>query len=654
MNDDSRRHDLNILEAISRAATDGVIVSDADGTILEFNVVAEKIFGRSRAEVVGQKMVDILVPPPLRDAHLAGIARQRARPVPMSGSMRFGTLGLHADGSAIPLDIALCTPDTGRGSDLAVSFIRARSPSPVADQATVPHLDARIQGVPGSPEQVAELLVSAPLIVFALDHEGNIEVSLGGGLARIGVQQSELVGRSIYALRPNRPDLRRIFARAVAGEKFRAFVELDGSVWDTQFQPMLGPDREVIGSLGVSVDVTAQIVSEQALRLLAETDTVTGLASRRHTDACLARILAANDPLALMLIDLDDFKDINDSHGHAIGDLVLARIGKRLRRAVPAGAIVGRLGGDELVVGLSSGNVEYASRIADAILKAVSKPMRIRGSDARDALDLDICVTASIGIAVAPEDGVTTSVLMTRADSAMYAAKRSGRASHRFYRADADRASRRLKVSTRLRGAINARAIEVEYQPVIDLRDSSIVGFEALARWNDAELGSVSPGEFIAFAENSPLIDDLFELVLSQAIDMAVACNAGIRRTSSSSTPRSHGGDLLTVSINVAARQLRDPVLPTRIISAAESAGLPPSCIVLELTETALMEDSERTTTLLSVLRDAGVGSSSTTTASATRTWHVSAICRPPASSTASRSTRPSSPTCPPTARKRC
>jgi diguanylate cyclase (GGDEF)-like protein/PAS domain S-box-containing protein len=584
-----------IWNTVARASAEGVLVATVDGTILEFNEVAERIFYRHRDDAIGRKILDVLVPAALRGAHRAVVARIRANDPP-GAIIRMRTLIQRGDGTTAPVEAAMCaTPGTADGPELFIAFFRdpdRRGPGasrrPFRPLSTARPVD---EG-----DSIAEVLEWAPVIIFTLGLDGVIKTSTGGGLSRIGVQSGELVGRSVFSLRPEREDLAANYRRALAGERFRSRVMLEERDWDTQYQPIYDDDGELRGSIAISMDVTAQVISERALRLLAETDTVTGLASRSHTEDMLAEILAAGRPLVLMLVDLDDFKDINDSHGHAIGDKVLHRVGILLRNTVPVGSVLGRLGGDELVVGIPDCTLEDAEKIARRILDAISDPMHIDIELVQEALEIDITVTASIGIAIAPKDGDTISSLLTRADSAMYAAKRSGRSAHRFYRADADRASRRLAVSTRLRRAIKAGELDVEYQPVHDLTRSGIVGFEALARWNDVTLGPVSPGEFIALAEHSPLIDELFELVLHQALAAASAWNS--KREESS---------LVSVCVNIAARQLRDMSLASRIVDAAKAVGLPPSCVVLELTETALMDEGPRTRRVLGALRDCGI-----------------------------------------------
>lgn len=610
MNPDMRRSTAEILRAVAVAVSDGVLVVAGDGTILEFNVVAERIFGRSRADVIGQKMIDTVVPPTLRDAHRATIARYRTGNTPPTSGWRFRTLGQRADDSTIPIEVTLSMAnwdESSAGQELILAFVRDRSVSENASHTSINKpTDQVAEELWKARDHLDTILELAPLVVFAVDRDGFIQVCAGGGLATIGFAPGELTGRNILSVYPDRKELSSDLRRALAGERFHSRFDTNDRVLETYYQPMYSDDGTLSAVLGVSIDITAQIVSERALRILAETDTVTGLSSRSHIEESLARLIVAGEPLALLLVDLDDFKDINDSHGHAIGDVVLHQVGSRLRQTVPAGSSLGRLGGDELVVGVRTNDMQEISQVADAILEAISAPMRIM-VDTQQPIELDVSLTASIGIAVSPIDGDTMSSLLACADSAMYAAKRSGRATHRFYRADADRARRRLEVSTQLRSAITAGQLDVEYQPILDLAHGTIVGFEALARWNDTLLGPVSPDEFIPFAENSPLIDDLFELVLLRSLDAAVAWNAATLGTAAKPAPRTQGGELIAVSVNIAARQLRDVSLPNRIIRAAASVGLPSSCVALELTETALMDDSSRTRKVLGGLRDVGI-----------------------------------------------
>lgn len=581
-----------ICGAFARASSEAVVVGDPSGLIVELNSAAADMFGYAREELLGRP-VDVLFPPALLERQTAALSRLRETRTPRVQGRRFTMTGLRSDGEMLPLEVSMSETDAddpALGGGYVVAFARSRMESSgapaIADSDSWETF-----------ESVTAILESAPVLVFAVDTAGIIRVSTGGVLKDLGFQPGQLIGESIHTVYADRPDIYANNMRALSGEEFRVRVAIGPHIYDTQYRPLFTAGGALKGSLGITTDVTAQVVSEQALRMLAETDAVTGLGSRGQIEQELAAAFDSGGPLTLLLVDLDDFKDINDSHGHAVGDVVLRRIGGRMRRIVGSTAILGRLGGDELIVGLHSDDLLEVSSIADKILGEISRPMRIEVDAEEQMTELDVSITASIGIAVAPMDGDSPSSLLTHADSAMYAAKRSGRASHRFYRADADRAGRRLQVSTRLRSAIKSGALDVEFQPICQLADGKVAGFEALARWNDARLGPVSPDEFIALAESSPLIDDLFDLVLHRSLAAAAAWNAG----------RSSSADFVSININVAARQLRDPGLPDQIIRAADAVGLPYGCVAIELTETAVMENAARTWGVLRAISGAGI-----------------------------------------------
>jgi diguanylate cyclase (GGDEF)-like protein/PAS domain S-box-containing protein len=592
---DARHLAALICGAFARASTEAVLVGDAAGFIVEVNSATAQMFGYARADLVGLA-VNALFPPALRERQTAAMARLIATRTPQLQRRRFKMTGLRADGDTFPVEVSLGETDANDadpliGGGFLVAFLRDATESDAADAAAL----AMKENEPWETfESLGAILESAPLIVFAMDAAGIIQVSTGGGLSDLGFVPGQLVGQSIHTIYADRADIYAHSVRALAGEEFRVRAEIGPHFYDTQYRPLFTADGAFKGSLGITIDVTAQVVSEHALRMLAETDAVTGLGSRTQTEQDLAGVFDTGGPLSLLLVDLDDFKDINDSHGHAVGDVVLRKIGERLRRVVTERSIFGRLGGDELVVGLRTDDPLEVSSIADKVLGEIARPMRIEVDTEGQSTELDVSITASIGIAVAPMDGDSPSSLLTHADSAMYAAKRSGRASHRFYRADADRAGRRLQVSTRLRSAIREGALDVEFQPICRLEDRTVVGFEALARWNDEHLGPVSPDEFIALAESSPLIDDLFDLVLHRSMEAAAAWNA-------------QATDSIAVNINVAARQLRDPGLPDRIARAADAVGLPYQCVAIELTETAVMENAARTWGVLRAISSAGI-----------------------------------------------
>lgn len=593
-----------LYEAVFHALPDAVIVFSVDGTIMEFNPAAELLFKISRTQVIGRLVADALVPEPLRaesdELRYSGIGDVR----------RFRSYGLRGDGSIFPTEMRLSltpwpVPGLAEGMAVFVGLIRDRSTDPV-QVLRVPQLPTNAaEPVVEVRENLSVALQSAPVIVFVTDVDGIIQVSTGALVDTFDLPPG-LVGQNIFTLFADRADITDHYRRALSGEQFRVRVQIGDRWFDTQYQPLFFEDGELRGTVGVSVEITAQIVSEDALRLLSETDSVTGLASRPHTETLLEAMVCGGGALTVMVVDLDQFKDVNDSHGHTVGDQVLHRIGERIRTVLPSDSVLGRLGGDELLVGLHTGNRGNAAHVAEDILAAVAAPMRIDVDDALGS-DIDITITASIGLAVAPRDGDTIATLLTHADAAMYAAKRSGRAAYTFYRGDADESSRRLTVSTRLRRAVAAGDLHVEYQPIHDLRDGTVTSFEALARWNDPHLGAVSPVEFIRLAEASRLIEDLFDLVLHDSLRAAVAWNAMVANATDGRAD-SDRGPVVSVNVNVAARQLRDPQFPRRIVAAADLAGFASGGIVLELTESAVMNDWTAAKEVLHAIKDAGMG----------------------------------------------
>ncbi len=443
-----------------------------------------------------------------------------------------------------------------------------------------------------SQERLSDIVSAVPLLVFAIDLDGIIRVVTGGSLAQIGIEPEQLVGGNVFELYADRVALCADIRRALAGEHFTTVTESAGRTLEITFTPGHGPDGALAGTLGVSIDITERVRVQQSLQHLAETDSVTGLSSRRFAEAALDRALADDAPLSLLLIDLDDFKDVNDTHGHALGDQVLQRMGERLQAAVPDALLIGRMGGDELVITVGDGDGEAVSRIADDLLSAIARPLVVPAGTTPG--EVDVSITASMGIAVAPRDGTTATALLARADTAMYTAKRSGGAAYRFYDRRTDGARRRLTVATKLRRAVARREIHPAFQPLRVLSSRRIIGFEALARWNDPELGQVSPAEFITLAEKSPLIDDLFDTMLDQAMAAAVDWGAN-------SLQRRFLG------INLATRQLRDRSLAARIAATAATHGFPLDRLYIELTETAMMDDDDKAYRTLLSISDAGI-----------------------------------------------
>jgi diguanylate cyclase (GGDEF)-like protein/PAS domain S-box-containing protein len=336
-------------------------------------------------------------------------------------------------------------------------------------------------------------------------------------------------------------------------------------------------------------DITSRRMVEDMLRRQAEEDTLTGLANRAHLGRVLTDLGTRAGRCAVLFIDLDGFKLINDTRGHDVGDEVLLQVAGRLRGAVRPNDLVARFGGDEFVV-LCAGDGDEgrtARLVADRIAQSLAEPMLTRSGPA--------FVTASIGIAGGTVCKDDPHALLQRADTAMYQAKRLGKDRHEFYDLRLhERALAHQRTESALRTALDDGRFILHYQPIVELCSERIVGFEALVRLVDEAGAIVPPDRFIQVAEQSGLIVSMGSWVLRES------CGTIARL-------RELTGRKLTVSVNVAARQAARPDLAESVLAALAETGLPDDALCLELTESALLEADDSSLEQLTVLRDRGV-----------------------------------------------
>jgi diguanylate cyclase (GGDEF)-like protein/PAS domain S-box-containing protein len=338
-------------------------------------------------------------------------------------------------------------------------------------------------------------------------------------------------------------------------------------------------------------DISERKTSEARIQYLANYDALTGLPNRNQLSERVRYAISiaqrSHEKIALMFLDIDHFKDVNDSLGHSVGDLLLLELANRFKSTLREEDTISRLGGDEFILMLPNSDEYAATHVAQKLLQAIEHPMRIESHQ--------LSVTASIGIAMFPDDGTELETLLRNADVAMYKVKQENRNGYRFYTATMQtQSARNLLLVNALRQSIQLNQLEVYYQPQINVADNRIVGVEALLRWHHPELGMVSPSEFIPLAEASGLILNIGEWVLRQAVRQA-------KRWLQAGFPP------MIMAVNLSVVQFRDPGLPNLVARTLEEEDLPPEYLELELTEGVALDDPQGAITFMDALHERGV-----------------------------------------------
>ena len=411
-----------------------------------------------------------------------------------------------------------------------------------------------------------------------------------------GQSRQDVVGKTAFDIFPEAP------AARITEDDSNALTSAKGSFKDEHAWQMPGSGLRYITSTRIGIrdeageprylihvidDVTERRRADEKIAHMAHYDALTDLPNRTLFREQIERELtkvANGDQFALLYIDVDEFKGINDSLGHHVGDELLKAIAGRLRGCLKEGDLIARLGGDEFAViqtGIQS-SAEVLSFVT-RIYHAIRQPYHCLGHQ--------LSTDASIGIALAPQDGTDLDQLVKNADLAMYGAKAEGRRTHRFFEPEMDASARaRLSMEQDLRQALVNGGFEIHYQPLVDLRSGEISGCEALLRWRHPERGMVSPAEFIPVAEDTGLITELGDWVLRMACNEAATWPAHIR-----------------IAVNVSPVQLKCDTLALRIAGALAASGLDPRRLELEITEAVLIRDDEAALSILHQLRSIGV-----------------------------------------------
>lgn len=456
------------------------------------------------------------------------------------------------------------------------------------------NLKEKTKALESSRSRLSTLLESSTDGIHILNTEGRLVECSDSFLQMLGYTRPEARDLSVFDWDPQmnagnfRTTYEALLSKPVSYETRHR--RKDGTVFDVELKAkpvILGEEVFVYAS---SRDITERKQNEEKIHHLANFDPLTALPNRFQLEERLIYLLKMakrnGDPFAIMFLDLDRFKEINDTLGHDVGDTLLVELAGRLGSVLREGDTLARLGGDEFVLLLPDTDAKGAGAVAQKMLELIEMPVIAEHNE--------LVVTGSIGIALYPGDGTDLQTLSKNADTAMYRSKQLGRNAYSFFTQEMQtRSARNLRISNALRNAIEREEFHLVYQPKISLHDAQITGVEALLRWHNPDLGAVMPSEFIPIAEESRQILPIGEWVLRSAL-----------------VQLGKWKDLLPslrVAINISSVQFRSQGLDKKILSILEETGVDPQRLELELTEGIAMEDPESAKVLIDLLHASGI-----------------------------------------------
>ncbi|WP_164523668.1 EAL domain-containing protein [Sphingomonas sp. S-NIH.Pt15_0812] len=569
-----------IASQVVDVTSDAILCADSIGRITFWNAAAETMFGRSAANAIGSEL-SIIVPPRFRAAHRAGFAAAaQGGHMKLAGQM-VALTATKADGSEFPIELSLSRWQTETGSLAFAAIIRD-----VSARKLLEHEREQARAF------LNTVIEHLPAMLFVKDVDTQRYLLMNKAGAEIAeLPQADFIGRTDSELFPGRGEGYEARDRAACETPGVHIFESEHVRADGQ-QVHLRTKRLRVDSLhgqpryllGLTEDVTEMRQAQAEVTRLATYDSLTGLRNRASYIERLGMLVETRSPFALLSIDLDRFKAINDQFGHVVGDDVLARVALRLSGSASSGDLLARVGGDEFVMVLVGDDAHLrCRRLAQAIVAALEAPIETDRARAH--------VGASVGVALFPKDGETAEAVRQASDLALYRAKDQGRGTACFYSEEMDAAMRdHQMLEIALREAIETDAITLAFQPVRSLGSGQITSFEALARWTHDVRGSIPPSEFIGLAEECGLIEKL---------------GAGLLRKACIEATR--WPDHIRVAVNLSPLQFQNDRLCETVRQVLEDTGLAPERLQLEVTEGLLIRDVDRTFKQLQQLRSLGI-----------------------------------------------
>jgi len=579
-----REHERR-LRLVIEAAPNAMVMVDRTGAIELVNSQAESLFGWERDQLLSMVVEDLL-PERFRGSHHRNRDDFFAAPARRDMGVGRDLYGLRSDGTEVPIEIGLNPIEIDGESYVLASIIdiRGRMDAYAAEQD----------------ELRRSMLDSIPFSIIATDPAGQIVSANAAAERLLGYEASQLIGASLRMIdgerRAEDGDWDEVLNASVGAEREWTYRRIDGQEVPVSeaITPLHGrdPGSSPAGYLAVSYDITQRKQAQAEVQFLENHDPLTKIPTRarllRHLSDALVAAEEDGTEVAVLVVDIDHLKRINDALGHHAGDELLVRIADRLTTWIRASDMVARLGGDEFAMVLTGlPNADAITQRVDALLEDLLTTVAVGGHQ--------LAVTVSIGGAIYPPGDQDPGELLKRADLAMENAKASGRNNFQWFRDDMlNPAEDDLAMASALRQTLRDGGLAVAYQAQVDVRTGRVVGMEALARWTHPEFGVVPPDRFIPVAEDGGMIVQLGGWVLRKA------CRdiASIQRVL---------GRPLRVAVNVSPHQFRSAGWLGEIVGALNDAGLEPSQLELEITESLLMDERLGATDTLHAIRSLGV-----------------------------------------------
>lgn len=578
-----RQQQEALFRALVQRASDVAVVHGIGGEILYCSPTSDQVFGFPAADVLGGNGYDFVHPDDEPDVRAAS-ERVAAQP---DATETLAYRHRHADGDWRQVEVTL----TNRLDDADIGGM-------VLNLRDVTAKVEAQRALRASEERYRAIAETAQEGIWVADGTGRTLYVNAKMTELLGRPAEEVYGRPVLELLG--ADQSALMALRLRDREQRGAEEYDFEYLHPDGQqrlfrvassPLHDGDGGYVGSLAMVSDVTEVRRGEAALRQLALHDSLTELPNRTLLADRLAqaseRCSRTGTPLSVLFVDIDQFKVVNDALGHTVGDELLSAVAARLTAAARPGHTIGRFGGDEFVVVAEGADADDGDRIAAELHASLQEPFDLAGRS--------LFVSVSIGVATSP--GSVPDELLQHADAAMYVAKSRGRRrSERFDGVSADALRDRLDLGADLRLALDAGALEVHYQPVVDLNDGALLGVEALTRWTHPDRGPVPPPLFVAVAEETGLAAAFHRWVLNRACqDVARLRRAGVM------------SDTAYLAVNVSAGYVADGDVVHDVLTAARTAGLPATTLMIEVTESDAVHDLDKAGATLQRLRDAGV-----------------------------------------------